>query len=221
MLLARIDPRRFRFEVRTAPAGDKDLDAWMAALSAVLVINGSYYERHGNPDTPLLSDGVPLGPAEYEARHGAFVSADRSASVVDLETQPWQSAFAGARDAMVSYPMLVAGDKPMRVKANRRWLANRSFVGEDRDGNIVLGTTTDAFFSLDRFAAFLRAAPIGLVNALNLDGGPIACQGVSLGEYHRHFCGAWETQTRGEDIRLLSWRFGTWALPVVLAVVPR
>ncbi len=31
----------------------------------------------------------------------------------------------------------------------------------------------------------------------------------------------WETQTRGSDLRLLSWPFGTWALPVVLAVVPR
>lgn len=33
-----------------------------------------------------------------------------------------------------------------------RWLANRSFNGQDRVGRIVIGTTDDAFFTLDRSA---------------------------------------------------------------------
>jgi hypothetical protein len=62
ILLARIDPARFRFLVRNASAGDKDLDQWMAQLGAALVVNDSYFSRHGEPDTPLLSDGTLLGP---------------------------------------------------------------------------------------------------------------------------------------------------------------
>ena len=75
ILLARVDPTRFRFEVRNAAAGNKGLDDWMSELGAILVINGSYYARRGIPDTPLMSAGVQLGPTDYDARHGAFVGA--------------------------------------------------------------------------------------------------------------------------------------------------
>ena len=74
ILLARINPARFRFVVRNAPAGNKELSDWMTDLAAVFVINGSYYSPRGTPDTPLLSAGVLSGPADYEARHGAFVA---------------------------------------------------------------------------------------------------------------------------------------------------
>ena len=109
----------------------------------------------------------------------------------------------------------------MSKRSDWRWLANRSFVGEDGAGRILLGTTKEAFFSLDRLATFLKAAPLGLTVALNLDGGPVACQAVKIPDYRGPFCGRWETQKKGDQIKLLGWRFGTWALPVVLAVVPR
>jgi hypothetical protein len=221
ILLARVDPARFRFEVRNAPAGNKGLDDWMADLGALLVINGSYYARRGTPDTPFLSAGVQLGPVDYRGAHGAFVAADAGTGIHDLAQESWETAFAGAHDAMVSYPLLLAADGSNRVNADRRWLANRSFVGQDGAGRVILGTTKDAFFSLDRFAAFLHQAPLGLTLALNLDGGGVACQGIALGDYHRHFCGKWETSTKDGDLRLLSWGFGQWALPVVLAVVPK
>ncbi|MFT8244213.1 phosphodiester glycosidase family protein [Roseomonas sp. BN140053] len=221
ILLARVDPARFRFAVRNAAAGNKGLDDWVAEPGTVLVVNGSYYARDGTPDTPLLSAGRQLGPAEYDAQHGAFVATEAGAGLRDLATESWQAAFAGARDAMVSYPLLLAADGASRARADARWLANRSFVGQDRAGRIILGTTTDAFFSLDRLGPFLRDAPLDLATALNLDGGPVACQGIALGGYRRHFCGRWETQTSGDDVRLLGWRFGSWALPIVLAVVPR
>jgi hypothetical protein len=221
VLLTRIEPAEFDFEVRNASAGNKGLDDWMHDLGAVAVINGSYYSRHGTPDTPLRAAGIELGPTDYQSRHGAFVATNATVTVRDLALESWKAAFSGAHDAMVSYPLLLAPDGSNRVNADRRWLANRSFVGQDENGRIILGTTTDAFFSLSRLAAFLRTVPLGLTTALNLDGGPVACQGVSFGEYQRHFCGRWETQTRGADIKLLGWRFGTWALPIVLAVVPK
>ena len=219
LLLARVDPARYRFEVHNAPAGTKGVDDWMADLGALLVVNGSYYTRHGTPDTPFLSAGTQLGPVDYLAKQGAFVASDAVTSIHDLKQESWQTAFAGAHDAMVSYPLLLAADGSSRVTADRRWLANRSFVGQDEAGRIILGTTKDAFFSLDRFAAFLGTAPLGLALALNLDGGPVACQAIAVVGFHRRFCGQWETSTRDGNLRLLSWSFGQWALPVVLAVV--
>ena len=133
-------------------------------------------------------------------------------------------ALDGTDHAMVSYPLLIGADGQSRSKGNPRWLANRSFIAEDDAGRIILGTTRDAFFSLDRLAAFLRAAPLGLKLALNLDGGPIACQAIAFKEFRRDVCGKWEMATEGNDLKLLTPLLGgkrRWALPIVLAVVPR
>jgi hypothetical protein len=193
----------------------------MRELGAALVITGSYYGVDGSPDTPVVSAGERLGPGTHEARHGAFVSSDMGTSVQDLAGRDWRSAIAGARNAMVSYPLLLAADGSNCVTADRRWLANRTFIAEDPSGRIVLGTTQDAFFSLDRLAAFSRVAPLQLQTAPNLGGGPMACQFVALDSTRRSFCGKWETSVRDGQLHLLTWGYGSWALPVVLAVVPR
>ncbi len=223
LLLARVDPARYRFIVRNAPAGTQRLGDWMDQPGTLLVINGSYYSRRGAPDTPLVSDGQLLGPAEYAATHGAFVASEGFTGIRDLRGGDWRGALAGARDAMVSYPMLLDADGRTRAERSR-WLANRSFVAQDRQGRIVLGTTKEAFFSLDRLAGFLRDAPLDLALALNLDGGPVACQGITLAGYQRRFCGRWELAEDAGGPRLLEWRWGErgrWALPIVLAVVRR
>jgi hypothetical protein len=220
IMLARIDPARFRFEVRNAATGDKGLDQWMTQLGAALVINGSYFSHYGTPVTPLLSGGRLLGPKDYDARAGAFVASAAFVGIRDLAHEDWQAAFRGADDAMVSFPLLVA-EGATRKNVSSRWLANRSFVGQDKNGRIVLGTTTDAFFSLERFGEFLRQAPLGLTLALNLDGGPVASQGIAINGLERRTYGRWEVQVQGDDAKLLTWLYGTVAMPVVLAVFPK
>jgi hypothetical protein len=123
---------------------------------------------------------------------------------------------------MVSYPLLV-GSGASRVKADRRWLANRTFIGNDSKGRIILGTTKEAFFSLDRLTSFLRAAPLDLTLALNLDGGSVACQSVSVAGFTRDFCGDWETKYEQGQIQLLQRLIALprRELPIVVAVLPR
>jgi hypothetical protein len=220
IFLARIDPTQFRFVVRSSHAGDKGLDQWMSHLGAALVVNGSYFAQDGRPDTPFLSDGVFLGPRDYDAKAGAFVASATFTGIRNLSRENWQAAFQGAENAMVSYPLLVA-DGASHVPKTSRWLANRSFVGQDDQGRIIIGTTTDGYFSLDRLAHFLLDAPLGLTLALNLDGGPLACQGISLNGYERKTYGRWEAQVEGDRVSLLTWPYGDVAMPVVLAVLPK
>ena len=220
ILLARIDPAHFRFVVRNASLGDKDVDQWMAQLGAALVVNGSYFTRHGEPDTPFLEEGALLGPPNYDAKAGAFVASPSFTGIRNLADEDWRTAFQGADNAMVSYPLLVR-DGVSGVARSSRWLANRSFVGQDGAGRVVIGTTTDAFFSLDRLAQFLIDTPLGLTMALNLDGGPVACQGIRLDGYKRETYGRWEVQAKGTQAQLLHWSYGTTAMPVVLAVFPK
>jgi len=184
------------------------------------VVNGSYYAHNGTPDTPFLSNGVLLGPADYTATAGAFVTSPSFTGIRNLSNRNWQTAFQGAENAMVSYPLLVANGAD-GVGHPSRWLANRSFVGNDASGRVIIGTTADAFFSLERLGDFLLKAPLGLTIALNLDGGPVACQGISLNGYERRSYGQWELQVHGNRASLLTKLYGTWAMPVVLAVFPK
>jgi hypothetical protein len=222
LLLVRIAPEKFRFSVFNAPSGRRGLDEWMTSLGAKFVVNGSYFAIDGSPDTPFMSEGVTSGPKNYDATHGAFIVSDGFVGVRDLQGVPWRDALAGARHAMVSYPLLT-GPGPSRVKSDWRWLANRSFVGQDSAGRIIIGTTKDAFLSLERLAAFLRQSPLGLTLTLNVDGGPVACQGVEVAAFSRNFCGDWEMKFEDNEIKLLRPLIGSrrWGLPIVLAVLPR
>ena len=94
-------------------------------------------------------------------------------------------------------------------------------MGQDGKGRIIIGTTTDAFFSLDRLSHFLLDAPLDLTLALNLDGGPVACQGISLNGYERKTYGRFELQAEGDKTWLLTRCYGTAGMPMVLAVYPK
>ncbi|RFB97359.1 hypothetical protein B5K11_05600 [Rhizobium leguminosarum bv. trifolii] len=221
IFLSRIDPGRFRFVTRNAPAGDTGIDEWEKALpNAVLIVNGSYYDMHGRPDTPFISEGVAMGPQQYDAKAGAFVADQDAADIRDLKRQDWQTAFAGASNAMVSYPLLIGDDGQTHVNVKSRWLANRTFVAKDALGRIVIGTTKEAFFSLDRLAEFLKTSPLDLKVALNLDGGPIACRSVRLNGYRQKFYARWEAQVDDNSVTLLRWPISeaNWAMPMVLTV---
>jgi hypothetical protein len=71
---------------------------------------------------------------------------------------------------------------------------------------IEIGTTVDAFFSLGRLATFLRTASLGLKLALNLDGGPVACQGIALFGFHRESCGRFEAFRDWRKPAAVAWR---------------
>lgn len=222
ILLTRIDPKAFRFAIFNRPAGDFDLRDWMTDLGAAMVVNGSYFSRYGLPDTPTVISGSSFGPATYQARHGAFIVSNARTGIVDLGSQDWRAALKDVEHGAVSYPLLV-GASPPRVGGDPRWLANRSFIGEDASGHIVVGTTRDAFFSLGRLADFLRQSHLGLVLALNLDGGPLACQGIRIGSTSREFCGSFETKFENQRLQLLQSLIGhrRWGLPLVIAAFPR
>lgn len=219
IMLARIDSTRFRFAAYDKPGGYPILDHWMQELGAVLVVNGSYFAPGHRPATPLLSNGKLLGPKEYDAKGGAFVAAEGSTGVRDLANESWRLVFQKMTNGLVSYPVLIAADGSNRVQKKSRWLANRSFIAEDKSGWIIIGTTTDAFFSLDRLAAFLGQSPLELETVLNLDGGPVACQGIQLNGFERKIYGRWEMRTEADDALLLLTVPGIpAAMPIVIGV---
>jgi hypothetical protein len=220
ILLARVDPAKYRFVLRNDPAGHS-LSEWMSALGAVMVINGGFFMHNGKPDAPMVSDGARLGPWTYDARHGAFVASGQTAGIRDLRKEDWRQAFAKADTALISFPLLIDADGGHSAQpSNKR--AHRSFAAQDAAGRIVFGTTHSASFTLPDLAAYLKAAPLQLKLALNLDGGPFACQAIAHKDYARSFCGTREPAGNGggettpaEDASAKR------RLPIALGIVPR
>ncbi len=224
IFLNRIDPKLYGFEVFNEYEGKTGIDEWEKKLpEKIFITNGSYYDVKGKPDTPFISRNQYLGPKEYNAKAGAFVVKNGKAEIIDLRNKDWKQELTGASNAMVSYPLLIGEDGQTHVNVKSKWLANRTFVAIDNEGYVVIGNTKDAFFSLSSLAEFLKTSNLGLKIALNLDGGPIACNSLRIGNVHEKNYAKWEAQVDGNDVRLLTWprKEATWAMPVVITVAKK
>lgn len=221
IVLARINPSKFRFEVLNEPSGRRRLGDWLGETGAALIVNGSYYSPDGRPATPIVNKNTIAGPSDYTSQHGAFAVKGSDARIADLTREDWRDLFKGADAGLVSYPLLISPGGSTDRTAKSRWLANRSFIGVDDNGLVIIGTTASAFFSLDRLASFLKASPLNLRAALNLDGGPVACLGVALGPVQLRQYGLWEIQVDGAGAKTLPPAILAAApMPLVLAVFP-
>jgi hypothetical protein len=227
LILLRVDPRYFTFEVHHQPNEPLRINEWREKLGAVAVVNGSYYENNLMPTTPIWQDGIRKGPTEYQSQHGAFIVRDFP-EIVDLKGSDINALDGTVRSGMVSYPLLIDGQGKNRAGGRHDWVANRSFVGIDNEQQVVIGTTIGAYFSLKAFGDFLLASDLKLVYALNLDGGPVACLSAEVPGFGVNALGKWELQDHHTIGRLwyqsLTHRLGytplrpTWSLPIVMAV---
>lgn len=218
----RVEPEHFNLAVRYDPEKPVLAEDWVERLGACAIINGSYYLEGYHAETPLRVDDAAYGPDRYTSSHGAFVIDERP-QIIDLNGRDVSAALQPYRDAMVSYPLLVEPSGESRARGDATWLANRSFVGLDKEGRVILGMTEGGYFSLRRFGKFLSSSGLDLSYALNLDGGPISSLAVSIGGFRSVHYGQWELNDKSGEIKksFSSLRSDRWVLPIVLAVLPK
>ncbi|MGB8354935.1 MAG: phosphodiester glycosidase family protein [Chthoniobacteraceae bacterium] len=222
MVLARLDPRNYHFSVHWDPTATRTAEEWQRELGAAVVVNGSYFGQDHVPLTPLRCSDQPAGPANYQSAHGAFVTDGTRVDIIDLQNRDALKAIAPYPDAMISYPLLIDAAGANRAAESKVWLASRNFVALDEAGRIILGTTETGFFTLHRLGDFLKASPLGLRIALNLDGGPLVSQVIHASNFTRNFHGKAEISD-GSDVLRVFWQAHVstpWGLPVVLAAQP-
>jgi len=69
-----------------------------------------------------------------------------------------------------SFPLLLDYKGKIRVK-NSEKRSHRTVIATDRNGNILVFSTTGRFFTLFGMAEFLKGSKFDIDSALNLDGG--------------------------------------------------
>lgn len=220
--LVRMSPEHYNFIVRIAPENPLLVEDWQRELNAAAVVNGSYFVHGNSPQTPLKVDGVRHGPVSYSAEHGVFLGGG-AAEIIDLEHTSYEPFLEKASEAMLSYPLLVSESGEVRAEGNSKWLANRTFIAKDLEGRILFGNSQRAFFSLRRLGHFLRdTASLRISIALNLDGGPLASQMVTVPGFSKRVLGSYERRHNTDPWKDFfdQVRLDRWKLPIVLAAVP-
>jgi hypothetical protein len=215
----RLDPTRVRLRVlhytRQPDRRPLPIVEWQRRTGAWAVFNaGQYY-----PDLSymglLVSDGDPVSSRLHSSFKAALVASPeaggREAHVIDLNREPLDPAAPGWREVAQSFMLFDGKGKPRIRKTDL--VANRTVVGEDRQGRLVV-ITSEGGYTLWDFARLLQETPLALTHAMSMDGGLEAELCVSVGGFHYASFGGWNGQGDPPDAAA-----GV-ALPAVVAVLP-
>jgi uncharacterized protein YigE (DUF2233 family) len=219
LAVVKIDPMTNSFRVfHHAPASLKD---WQAEIQAPVVFNGSYYDPSGKPVGLILMDGKPLGPMKNLRMRGMFVAEPKGmspdlprATILDLVHNPINPQKLPWTQGVQSFPLLL--DYKGRIRVGRTDKAShRTVIALDRQGNILVFNTANAYFTLHDLARFLKASSFDIESALNLDGGSEAQLYIHTKDFQYFSPSGWESQLG----TLLDSR--KYLLPTVIGVFPR
>jgi len=184
-----VDPGKARFLVRYDPARPT-LGEWRRRYPAALaIVNGSFYSRDGadvRPTCELVADGKRVRGAGCQRQDALyFASVARppvnSADLVSREPEAKGPRFMppsdfhaeGWLEAMKSFPALVRGGAAVCAGPNYCAESSRTAaIAQLKDGKVLVFASQ--WPAIRRDVARWLAEQVGVVDAVNLDGGPEA-----------------------------------------------
>ena len=195
--ILRLDPARVRLRVlhysRQSDAIPLSIVEWHRRTGALAVFNAGQYYPDFSYMGLLVSDGERISRRLHPSFKAALVASPRgggrAARVLDLDRQPLDPAAPGWREVAQSF-MLFDRQGGTRVRQTDL-VANRTVVGEDRNGRLLV-ITSEGGYTLWDFARLLQKAPLGLTHAMSMDGGYEAELCVSAGRFHYASFGRWK-----------------------------
>lgn len=178
---ARVRMRAFRVDLTThrlqavearARSGRKmaRVDELARESSALLAVNGTYFDERDRPLGLLVDGGRVLNPLR-KADWGVFAVTGGQPRLV--HTRDWTAADASAAEFAIQVgPRCVVGGEPLQLKAQR---ARRAVIGARADGHVVIAVSLDGKVLSGDLAELLARSDaqggLGLVDAVMLDGG--------------------------------------------------
>ena len=139
---------------------------WRRCRACVAFINANFFSSSLQVNGLLVADGIAHGQP-WLTRGGTLIVRDGLPLLRPSREQPWQ--IAPPQQAVQGYPMLVLDGNP--AYRGRSSVSRRSVVALDRNGHVLLLATPLLGISLTDLAVWLATSDLGIVNALNLDGG--------------------------------------------------
>jgi uncharacterized protein YigE (DUF2233 family) len=219
LAIVKADPASNSFRVQHH--GPQSITAWQKELAAPVVFNASYYCRDAQPCGLIISNGEPIGPWRNSQMRGMFVAEPKGlspdlprATILDLTISPISVKNLPWTQGVQSYPLLVDTKGRIRVWSSPK-TAQRTVIATDRQGNILVLNTTEAYFTLYDLALFLKDSNLEIDTALNLDGGTEAQLYIKTNDFEKFSPSTWDSRLGNLLDQPKFW------LPTVVAVFPR
>jgi uncharacterized protein YigE (DUF2233 family) len=166
----RIDPTLYTFRVHYSLGDPLSLAAWRGRLpDAVAFFNANFFDRDGNALGLLVTDGVVYGQA-YTDRGGMLQVQNGIVRVRSTLREPYMGE--PLEQAAQAFPMLMTDGAASYSSSRSDRPARRTVVGQDAQGRIVvLASASLVGMRLTDLSDYLASTDLGLINAVNLDGG--------------------------------------------------
>jgi hypothetical protein len=156
---------------RDGLSGPKTIEEWAVHLNAPVVFNAGQFDEKLDHLGWLKRDGEWLAPAKKEPWKGLLVSGPLDGAVwgriVDLDNV--EPAVVERYRHVVQSMMLLDSEHKVRVR-DSDLTACRTVLAEDQRGRIMI-ILTEGATTLGDLARWLPKTPLGVVRAMNLDGG--------------------------------------------------
>lgn len=224
LAVLRVDPGLWSFGVYHytmygAEAKPLKINDWRAKLEATAVFNAGQYRPDFSYMGLLANGRWKFSRKPHPDWQGVFVAEPNKADlaeakIIDLQYNSFSLDSGSYSQVAQSMMLFDATGKKLVRKGN--WTGNRTALGEDSKGRILI-VVTEGGFTLWDFAQMLQEAPFDLVQAMSLDGGYRSALSIRTGRLKYSLSGQWETSDYG-DVSLPGFKTG---LPAVIGIFPR
>ncbi len=169
VIALRFDPALYSFRLHYRPGEPLRAAEWAAALpDAIAMINANFFDANNRVLGLLVTDGVAYG-STYVNQGGTFLVQNGIPRVRSNILEPY--AGEALEQAAQAFPMLLANGTQAYTSDAPDRFTRRTVIAQDDRGRILLMATPFLGLPLLDLSTFLPATDMGLVNALNLDGG--------------------------------------------------
>lgn len=219
--VVRMDPARWSLRLLCAEDQGVEpmtVEQWAQRFGLAAAINASMYLREDHlRSTGYMRSGPYVNNPVINARFGAFLAfgprhdALPPVQIVDRYAQEWEAL-------LDDYESVIQNFRMLSVEQKNQWPQDQethsiAAVGMDNAGRVLLIHSREPY-SVHDFTETLLRLPIGLYNAMYVEGGPEAGLYVHAGGYTGRWMGSWE---KGTFLGGSSHRF--WGVPNVIGVV--
>jgi len=176
IVLIRINPANVLFRVYYHAGRRKTIQAWATELpGAAVIVNANYFRGNGYPIGLVKIGDAILNPPTGRIDSGMFEVRDEVPSIhflvpespiVPLTNRPYAESFEG-------HPFLITHGKTMTQYADDIPMtrARRTVIAQDDQGRMLFILASPIELTLPEMARWLQNSGLGIVTALNLDGG--------------------------------------------------
>ncbi|MFT5194812.1 MAG: hypothetical protein ACI9EW_000478 [Cellvibrionaceae bacterium] len=175
LMILRLDPTQFRFDVGYSPGNPKTLQTWQQESGAILAINAGYFTADYTATGLTIAQNQSFGSSYGPFAGMVSINGDGPASNLDVR---WlrQAPYSPAENlwgAFQSFPILVhsGGTAAFPAESDNGDRSQRTVIGKDGSGRVILIVTTQGWFTLSEISSWLAQSDLALQIAVNLDGG--------------------------------------------------